>query len=103
MNKSENKFTDKFALSSQNVHPRCELVVNQNASYALIYSNMSVNLRNKQGMMQSLQFNVTNSGFVRSLSAFYGLFIRLISEGSAFILKPNTDIINNMINNNLQF
>ena len=65
MNKSENKFTDKFALSSQNVHPRCELVVNQNASYALIYSNMSVNLRNKQGMMQSLQFNVTNSGFVR--------------------------------------
>lgn len=44
MKKSENKFTVKFAISSQNVPPACELIVNQNALYALINSVMSVNL-----------------------------------------------------------
>ena len=47
INKSENKFTVKFTLISQNVLPGCELVVNQNTSCALIDSNMSVNLQNK--------------------------------------------------------
>lgn len=49
MKKSENKFTVKFTISSQSVLPGCELIVNQNASYILIISNMVVTLKNKQG------------------------------------------------------
>jgi hypothetical protein len=67
---SGNKFTDKFALSSQNIRLGCELVVNQNASYAMNINNMSVNLRNWQGMVQQHQLHVTN---LESLGQFFGV------------------------------
>jgi hypothetical protein len=45
MKNSGNKFTVKFAISSQNERHSCELIVNQNGSYALNDSNMNVNLK----------------------------------------------------------
>lgn len=84
MKKPDNKFTIKFALSSRNVLPVCELVVNPNASYALNNSNMGVNLWNKQDMWQRAKNKeqrtespmlhalcplVRTIGFVRSLFA----------------------------------
>ena len=53
MNKSGNKFTVKFAISSQNKQWGCELIVNQNVSYALTISIFSVNLKNKQRNVSS--------------------------------------------------
>ena len=77
MKKSENKFTVKFTLSSQNVLPGCELVVNQNASYALIDSNMSVNLQNKGVHSRSI------SKPERGLFALCSLIIRSLFASKA--------------------
>jgi hypothetical protein len=84
MNKFGNKFTVKFAISSQKQHLGCELIVNQNASYALNNSNMSVNLINKQGI-----FHVTNSVFVRSLFALCSLTKRRNSVYTVSLKRVN--------------
>ena len=103
MKKIENKVTNKVTLSSQNDSSGCELIVNQMAVTTMNISDMRVPLRNKQGLLQKLQFIVTNSGFVHSLFAHYALFFRFKSEGTAFKLNPINYATNSVISNNIQF
>ena len=92
MEKTENKFTVKFALSSQYSLQISELVVNQNALYALIYSIISVNLRNKQAATISSFTLLLKKVFVRSLFAHYSLIVRSKGEETAFIMNLYTDL-----------
>jgi len=99
MNKSENKFTVKVTRSSQNAHRDCELIVNQNTLNKLIYSNINMNLRNKQEPLLLQHFFLTRSGFsllngtgfVRSLFALCSLIVRFIGEGRVFNMDFNSN------------
>jgi hypothetical protein len=91
MKNSRNKFTIKFALSSQYTLQSCELVVNQNVSYALIHNIISVNLINKQGTTSFTKGQTIPSFFnslipslkkvfIRSLFAHYSLMVRFTAK-----------------------
>jgi hypothetical protein len=108
MKNSRNKFTVKFALSSQYTLQRCELVVNQNVSYALIHNIISVNLINKHvaTILSSLHWLTPifdsfilslKKVFIRSLFAHYSLMVRFTGEGTAFVMNSNSNLINSKI------
>jgi len=93
MKKTGNKVTLKVSLSSQNERSGCELVVNQNASYALINNNLSVPLRNKQGKHQKPEYHDAAYGFIHSLFALNPLFFRFKSEATAIKMNLKCNLI----------